>query len=91
MEILLDSLNLCLLLCYIFLCHVVFTTLDCVAVIVKAGKWTHIVLCLHVGREVTLSEEQIFEPGKQLLTCMCPPVPSGITDVQSGEVREFEI
>lgn len=56
MEILLDSLNLCLLLCYIFLCHVVFTTLDCVAVIVKAGKWTHIVLCLHVGREVTLSE-----------------------------------
>ena len=67
MEILLDSLNLCLLLCYKFLCHVVFTTLDCVAVIVKAGKWTHIVLCLHVGREVTLSEEQIFEPGKQLL------------------------
>ena len=26
--------------------HVVFTKLDCVVVIVKAGKWTHIVLCV---------------------------------------------
>lgn len=56
MEILLDSLHLCLLLCCILLCHVVFTKLDSVVVIVKAGKWTQIVLYLHVGGEVTLSE-----------------------------------
>ena len=37
MEILLDSLNLCLLLCYIVRCHVVFTTLDCV--VVNCQSW----------------------------------------------------
>ena len=56
MEILLDSLHLCLLLRCMLLCHVVFTKLDSVVIIVKAGKWTHIVLCLHVGGEVRLSE-----------------------------------
>ena len=56
MEILLDSLHPCLLVCCILLCHVVITKLDCVVVIVKAGKWTHIVLYLHVRGEVTLSE-----------------------------------
>ena len=56
MEILLDSLHPCLLVCCILLCHVVFTKLGSVVVTVKAGEWTHTVLYLHVGGEVTLSE-----------------------------------
>ena len=49
MKILLDRLRLCLLFCCILLCHMVFTRLDSVVVIVKAGKWTYIVLCLYLG------------------------------------------